>query len=172
MSLTSGLASLASSTSKIGRFMFGGDTIEETSEDDDSDDVSTDGGDSADGATKGEVSDGSFAGSVSGYDVSTKEGSLEGKYDDKVDVNKGLLKKEGNDGATAGAAFHVGLQTPVPVTCHSPVDHNPSPVSDTRRKLRRKLDYVDQIEKLEKLVKALTPSSMLSSNLTAIRRFR
>ena len=77
MSLRSGLASLASSTSKIGRFMFGGDTIEETSEDDDSDDVSTDcepndggttdGGDSADGAPKGEVSDGSFAGSVSGH---------------------------------------------------------------------------------------------------------
>ena len=130
MSLTSGLASLASSTSKIGRFMFGGDTIEETSEDDDSDDVSTDGepndggttdgGDFADGAPKGEVSDGSFAGSVSGYDISTKEGSLEGKYDDKVDVNKGLLKMKGNDGATAGAAFHVGLQTPVPVSCHSP----------------------------------------------------
>ena len=41
MSLTSGLASLASSTSKIGRFMFGGDTIEETSEDDDKNEVST-----------------------------------------------------------------------------------------------------------------------------------
>ena len=27
---------------------------------------------------------------------------------------------KGNDGATAGAAFHVGLQTPVPVSCHSP----------------------------------------------------
>jgi hypothetical protein len=162
--------------------MFGGDTIEETSEDDDSDDVSTDvepndggttdGGDPADGAPKSEVSDGSLAGSVSGYHVSTEEGSPEGKYDVKVDVNKGLLKKKGDDGATTGAAFHVGLQTPVPVTCHSPVDHNSSPVSDTRRKLRRKLDYVDQIEKLEKLVKALTPSSMLSSNLTAIRRFR
>ena len=80
----------------------------------------TDGGDSVDGAPKGEVSDGSFAGSVSGYDISTKEGSLEGKYDDKVDVNKGLLKMKGNDGATAGAAFHVSLQTPVPVSCHSP----------------------------------------------------
>ena len=111
MSLKSGLASLASSTSKIGRFMFGGDTIEETSEDDDSDDVSTDcepndggttdGGDSADGAPKGEVSDGSFAGSVSGYDISTKEGSLEGKYDDKVVVRIVCVKEIGIELANA-----------------------------------------------------------------------
>ena len=89
MSLRSGFASLASSASKVARFAFGRAADKESSVEDNSNDVSTDGepndggttdgGDSADGAPKGEVSDGSFAGSVSGYDVSTKEGSLEGK---------------------------------------------------------------------------------------------
>ena len=65
MSLTSGLASLATSASKIGRFVFGGGTNEETSEDEGTDAESTsgesanggvsDGGDSVDDAPKDEL---------------------------------------------------------------------------------------------------------------------
>ena len=65
MSLRSGFASLASSASKVARFAFGRAADKESSVENDSNDVSTDGepndggttdgGDSADGAPKGEV---------------------------------------------------------------------------------------------------------------------
>ena len=146
--------------------MFGGGTNEETSEDEGSDAESTsgesanggvsDGGDSVDDAPKDEGSVGSSAGNDSVYvDVTAKEGPPEGKYDVKVDVSKDLVNFSDNDDAAARTAFHVGFRTPVPVLNDSPSGHDfkhDSPVSDTRRRL----DYSDQIEKL---VKALTPSS-------------
>ena len=165
MSLTSGFASVASSASKIGRYVFGGDTNQETSEDDDTneestggetvDDGTSDGGDSDDGAPKDEGPDGSFAGDASGYAANAKEGPPEGKYDDKIDVSKDLVYSTAEYDAAVRAALHVGFRTPVPVSSDSPRDHDfkhDSPVPDTRRKL----DYSEQIEKL---VKALTPTS-------------
>ena len=169
MSLTSGFASLASSASKVGRFVFGGDTIEETSEDEDTNEVSTGGetvgdgtsddGDSDDGAPKEEGTNGFSAGDVSGYAATAKDGPPEGKYDDKVDVSKDLVNFIDHTDDAVRTALHVGFRTPAPVSSHSPRnrthDHDfkhDSPVPDTRRKL----DYAEQIEKL---VKALTPIS-------------
>ena len=134
MSLTSGLASLATSASKIGRFVFGGGTNEETSENEGSDAESTsgesanggvsDGGDSVDDAPKDEGSVGSSAGNASGYAVTAKEGPPEGKYDVKVDVSKDLVNFSDNDDAAARTAFHVGFRTPVPVLNDSPSGHD------------------------------------------------